>query len=120
MASVIEDAQRLAGSLHFWFRRQYGLAPTDPRYLEMTERDILIEYEAHMATEGEPLKTCFECGRQTHGKHCLACGVELTGDKKFDEVMKAVEEGKEVDIEAALRAPVEEDEFVPVERGGSS
>lgn len=28
----------------FWFRQQYRIPPTDPRYLEMSQEDLLLEY----------------------------------------------------------------------------
>jgi hypothetical protein len=33
--------------LAFWFRRQYSLAPTDPRFLDATIEDIETDYWAH-------------------------------------------------------------------------
>lgn len=37
----------MAQSMAFWFRRQYNLAPTDPRFLEATIEDIETDYWAH-------------------------------------------------------------------------
>lgn len=37
----------MATTLHFWFRRKYGLAPTDERYLEATTEQIETDYWAH-------------------------------------------------------------------------
>ena len=37
----------MAESLGFWFRRKYNLTPNDPRFLDMTVRDIEIEFWAH-------------------------------------------------------------------------
>lgn len=31
----------------FWFRKQFNLAPTDPRFLEATKEQIETEYWAH-------------------------------------------------------------------------
>ena len=31
-------------SYKYWFRKKYNLPPTDPRYLMMTQRDIVKEY----------------------------------------------------------------------------
>jgi hypothetical protein len=37
----------MATSMAFWFRRQYSLAPTDPRFLDATIEDIETDYWAH-------------------------------------------------------------------------
>lgn len=37
----------MAHSLEFWFRRKYGLTPSDPRFLELTTEDIEAEYWAY-------------------------------------------------------------------------
>lgn len=40
-------AKYLSGTVRFWFRKKYGLPPTDARYLDMTEEAMLTEYWAH-------------------------------------------------------------------------
>jgi hypothetical protein len=37
----------LAGTYELWFREKYCLAPTDPRFLAMTEEDIEAEWWAY-------------------------------------------------------------------------
>jgi hypothetical protein len=32
--------------LEFWYRRKFNLAPTDPRFLEVTEEEMHIEHWA--------------------------------------------------------------------------
>src|SRR5574343_2004073 len=36
-----------ARTLRFWYRQQYKLPENDPRYLDLTDTDILEEYWAH-------------------------------------------------------------------------
>jgi hypothetical protein len=36
-----------ATTVEFWFRKKYGLTPTDPRFLSMTVEDMLTDYWAH-------------------------------------------------------------------------
>lgn len=43
-------------SINFWFRKKYNLAPTDPRYLEMTQEDIHTEYFMHLLEENPEFK----------------------------------------------------------------
>lgn len=31
-------------TLEFWFRKKFNLAPTDPRFLAITEEDLIIEF----------------------------------------------------------------------------
>ncbi len=33
--------------MSLWYRRTFRLPPNDPRYLDLTPLDILIEYHAH-------------------------------------------------------------------------
>jgi hypothetical protein len=37
----------MATTIHFWYRRQYNLAPTDFRYLDATVEQIETDYWAH-------------------------------------------------------------------------
>jgi len=32
--------------MEFWFRRHYNLAPTDPRFLDLTSEQLQVEYWA--------------------------------------------------------------------------
>jgi hypothetical protein len=41
----------MATTIHFWFRRQYNLAPTDARYLDATIEQIETDYWAHYYAE---------------------------------------------------------------------
>lgn len=41
-------ALKEAKTLRYWFRNKYRLPPTDPRYLDMTEAEIEMEYQAHL------------------------------------------------------------------------
>lgn len=38
---------QLSETIEFAFRRRYGLPPTDPRWLNATLDDVLIDYWAH-------------------------------------------------------------------------
>lgn len=103
----------MAGTLQYWFRRHYNLPPTDPRFLAMTDWDIAIEYEAHLAASGEPLKTCPRCGEQTHRAHCSSCKLpdgqplQLTGDSAMDDAISRIEAGEDVDLDQLLRGGFE-------------
>lgn len=37
--------------MSFWFRDRYKLPPNDPRFLDLTEEEILLEYETVIAAE---------------------------------------------------------------------
>jgi len=36
--------------LHWWFRQQYNLPPTDPRYLNATDEEMKVDYWMHVLT----------------------------------------------------------------------
>ena len=111
-------ATELAESLGYWFRKHYNLPPHDPRFLSMTSWEIAIEYEAYLASEGEPLKKCPRCGFETHRQHCVRCTLDngeplqLTGDAALDDAVARIEAGEDVDLDEILRAG-----FEPVPRG---
>ena len=42
-----QQGKKEANSHRLWFRDKYGLAPTDPRYLAMTDEGIEAEYWAY-------------------------------------------------------------------------
>jgi hypothetical protein len=35
-----------SSTLEFWFRRKFNLAPTDPRFLDITADELAVEYHA--------------------------------------------------------------------------
>ena len=37
----------MAQTAEFWFRRQYNLPPSDPRFLDVTVEEMLTDYWAH-------------------------------------------------------------------------
>lgn len=39
-----EEAFAQLDSLHWWVRHHYNLLPTDPRYLNLTEEELRVEY----------------------------------------------------------------------------
>ena len=95
-------ARAQASKLTFWFRRHYNLSPLDPRYLDMTEEGIVVEYEAMLCSEGEELKTCPYCNKQTYRKNCPYCKrgvVALTGDPLVDDLFARIEAGEDVDLD---------------------
>jgi hypothetical protein len=46
----------MVGGMEFWFRRQFNLPPTDPRFLDATLDDIETEFWAHYYKENSPDK----------------------------------------------------------------
>ncbi|CAH2606339.1 conserved protein of unknown function (plasmid) [Rhodovastum atsumiense] len=46
----------LADRMDFHVRRRYGLPPTDPRFLDMTVEDIVLDYWAHAVTDNPKLR----------------------------------------------------------------
>jgi len=40
--------------LEFWFRRKYNLAPSDPRFLDVTIEEIEADFCAHQYAEKPP------------------------------------------------------------------
>jgi len=43
--------KELAKTYRFWFRKKYNLPPNDPRYLSMTDADIIADYWAYYYDE---------------------------------------------------------------------
>jgi len=115
---VIRRAEALSKTIGFWFRQRYGLAPTDPVYLAMTEEEMVIELEAVMAAKGEARKECPDCAVETFLTVCPECGLKLSGDKVMDDVLRRLEAGEDVDLDEELRG----ESFAPVElnEGGRS
>lgn len=79
-----------------------------------------MEYEACLAFDGESLKECPQCGRETHRKNCPVCNnpdgtpLSISGDTGFDKVLARLEAGEEIeDFDAFLK-----EEFEPVPRRG--
>jgi len=91
------------------------MPPTDPRYLAMTDDELIVEFEAIIASRGNKLKTC-PCGMVTHATVCPTCGAKLTGDAVLDDVMKRAEAGESVDL-SVLDPKLERDKFVPIRPG---
>lgn len=85
----------------------------------MTDQDILIEFEAYLAFNGEPLKTCPKCGIETHRRECPGCEIKLTGDRQMDAVMADIEAGADIDDLDTLLRPGKKpnEEFEPVKPG---
>lgn len=46
----------MAGTVEFQFRRRYGLPPTDPRFLDATREEILVDWWAHAHTDDPGLR----------------------------------------------------------------
>lgn len=44
----------MAKGLEFWFRRRYNLAPTDPRFLDVTIEQIETDFWAHTYFDKPP------------------------------------------------------------------
>jgi hypothetical protein len=51
---VKRQGRELAGTLEFWFRRKFNLPPNDPRFLEMTDEGMAVEFWAHHYAEKPP------------------------------------------------------------------
>ena len=96
-------AQELYRGLRAWFRRKYNLPPTDPRFLAMTDEEIMLEYEMEMIEQGEKLKTCPKCEIDTHRPQCPECGMTITGDQLADEIMERMEAGEDLDLTAIFK-----------------
>lgn len=91
------------------------MPPTDPRFLAMTDEDLIVEFEAILAARGEKLKEC-PCSMQTHAKTCPVCGCKLSGDPIADSLRQQMEEGKDVDLNQ-LDPRIKAEEFEPVRPG---
>jgi hypothetical protein len=58
-APILRSLYRQAGEVPYLWRARYNLAPTDPRYLEMTEEDmaadlLLAVYHQHRIRKDDP------------------------------------------------------------------
>lgn len=79
---------------------------------------MALEFEAHLAYEGEALKTCPRCGIETHRPQCPTCktpdgqALPLTGDSAMDAAFTSIAQGEEIDLEKIIRGG-----FVPVTPG---
>lgn len=58
--SAKEWGKRLAETPEFAFRRRYGLAPSDPRYLRVTMAEILVDLWAHRYADDPGLRDAVE------------------------------------------------------------
>jgi hypothetical protein len=90
------------------------MPPTDPRFLAMTDDDIVVEYEALLAARGEKLKEC-PCGMLTHDRVCPFCSCPITGDPVADDLRRRAEAGEDVDLN--LLDPRNRDTFEPIDPG---
>lgn len=81
----------------------------------MTDEEIALEYEMHLAAEGKTLKECFKCGCNTHRDQCPMCDIEISGDAEVDSVFERIEAGEEVNLDELLRG----DSWEPVTTEGS-
>jgi hypothetical protein len=45
---IQEQAWKIITTPEYWFRRHYNLPPTDPRYLEATREDMIMDFYCHM------------------------------------------------------------------------
>lgn len=50
----------LSETIAFEFRRRYGLPPTDPRYLDATEAEIIVDVWAHRHMDDPKLRERLE------------------------------------------------------------
>lgn len=82
----------------------YRLAPTDSRYLDMTDEGIRLEYEMFLADRGKPLFVC-PCGIETHEAACPACEgkVPVDDDEAMLRLIEKIQSGEAVDIEAEIK-----------------
>lgn len=110
------EASKEATSLRFWFRNKYNLPPTDPRYLNMTDEDIALEYEMMLAADGKTLKECFNCNCTTHRDTCPMCGVEISGDAEVDAIFDRMDRGETINLEEMLRG----EKWEPVQKEGGT
>lgn len=46
----------MAGTVEFQFRRRYSLPPTDPRFLDATREEVLVDWWAHQHTDDPGLR----------------------------------------------------------------
>ncbi len=47
---------RLSGTIEFAFRRRYNLPPDDPRFLDCSVADIIVDYWAHRHADDPALR----------------------------------------------------------------
>jgi len=52
-SSARVEGRKLAQTYRLWFRKQYNLAPTDPRYLAATDEQIETEWWAYQYQAGK-------------------------------------------------------------------
>ena len=50
-AASIVRATRMVRTYGFFFRKRYNLPPTDPRFLDATEEQMMDDYWAHQIAE---------------------------------------------------------------------
>lgn len=115
--TIPELAEQEANRLRYWFRQEYRLPPTDPRYQSITDEEILLEYELHLVAQGHQIKECPRCGIKTHRSTCPTCETDgaplpLTGDTEMDDVISRIEAGEDIDLNELMKPG----NFVPLPR----
>jgi hypothetical protein len=83
-------------SLRVWYRRKFTLPPNDPRFLDITDDEILLEYlidkkirkEQKIASDDEE-PMCEECKYvgppYPHTDYCPKCGAEMSFPESYSE-----------------------------------
>ena len=97
-------AEEQASSLEYWFRQKYNLPPKDPRFLEMEDWEVALEWETELALKRKLesyRKRCPKCKIEVIGDVCPGCGRNIGkeqvvySDPDFDEYEKEVLEENE-------------------------
>lgn len=83
-------------SLRVWYRRKFNLPPNDPRFLDITDAEILLEFliderirkEQKIAADNEE-PMCEECRYigppYPHTDCCPKCGAEMSFPESYSE-----------------------------------
>jgi hypothetical protein len=114
--AMVEEAEKKARSVDFWYRQHYRLPLHDPRFEATSIQEMLLEHEAYLCFLGEEKKHCPKCERDTFRKECPYCGeegVSLTGDEDMDEMTRKIMKGEKVDFSEFFN-----DKFEEVKPGG--
>jgi hypothetical protein len=96
-----DKAFALIHKIDWWFRRHYNLAPTDPRYLDMTPEGMEIEYWAHTFTER--WEQIIKDGGKVKSIEDLIDEGKAMGDDEFDRQLQQLEQES-----AATKAAVDQ------------
>ncbi len=86
--SAKDEAVEIAKTARFWFRKKYGLPPTDPRYLDMTDQAMLTEYWAHYYYDKPESE--YEGGTDNYDDELAAMDAALgiANDDDFEDISK--------------------------------